>query len=449
MPLGSGPYRIKEFVAGRSVVLERVKDYWGDKLPVTGRPEQFRRNALRIFPRQYGGAGSLQGRPGRLDRRERAPSNGRRPTIFRRSREKRVVKEEFPINNSGRMQGFAFNLRRDSSRTRGCAAPSTIAYDFEEMNKQLFYGQYKRINSYFDGTELASSGLPQGQELQILETVRDKVPAEVFTTPYTNPVGGNPEAVRANLRESDAAAEGSRLRGPRPQAGRSRGQAGQRRDSWSRIRLDRAHRAVLQAVAGTHRRHRVDPHRRRRAISKPAAQFRFRHHHRACGASRCRPATSSANSGARRPPISPGSQQHHRHQESRGRCADRRSDLRQGSRRTGGGRPRRSIACCCGISMSCRNSPTASRAMRAGIASAMPSRCRNTAVPDCRRCGGGTPKRPPRSASDLEGFFAHGAALPPARARSRRRRAERGAVSAGDWRPRPAPRCTACRCSAT
>jgi microcin C transport system substrate-binding protein len=70
------------------------------------------------------------------------------------------------------------------------------------MNKQLFYGQYKRINSYFEGTELASSGLPQGRELQILETLRDKVPAEVFTTPYQNPVGGNPESVRSNLRES-------------------------------------------------------------------------------------------------------------------------------------------------------------------------------------------------------------------------------------------------------
>ncbi len=77
-----------------------------------------------------------------------------------------------------------------------------MPFDFEEMNKQIFFGQYKRINSYFEGTELASSGLPQGTELQILETVRDKVPAEVFTTPYTNPVGGNPEAVRNNLREA-------------------------------------------------------------------------------------------------------------------------------------------------------------------------------------------------------------------------------------------------------
>jgi microcin C transport system substrate-binding protein len=70
------------------------------------------------------------------------------------------------------------------------------------MNKQLFYGQYQRINSYFEGTELACSGLPQGLELQILEPLKDKVPPEVFTTAYANPVGGNPESVRNNLREA-------------------------------------------------------------------------------------------------------------------------------------------------------------------------------------------------------------------------------------------------------
>jgi microcin C transport system substrate-binding protein len=115
--------------------------------------------------------------------------------------EKRVVKEEFPINDTGRMQAFVLNLRRDKFKDARLRRAFNYAYDFEEMNKQLFYGQYKRINSYFHGTDLASSGLPEGQELQILETVRDKVPAEVFTTPYQNPVGGNPEAVRANLRE--------------------------------------------------------------------------------------------------------------------------------------------------------------------------------------------------------------------------------------------------------
>jgi microcin C transport system substrate-binding protein len=76
-----------------------------------------------------------------------------------------------------------------------------FAFDFEEMNRQFFFGQYKRINSYFEGTELACSGLPQGEELNILESLRDKVPPEVFTIPYANPVAGTPENVRANLRE--------------------------------------------------------------------------------------------------------------------------------------------------------------------------------------------------------------------------------------------------------
>ena len=83
------------------------------------------------------------------------------------------------------MQAFTFNPRRDKFKDPKLRRAFNFAYDFEEMNKQLFFGQYKRINSYFDGTELASSGLPQGQELEILETVRDKVPPEVFTTAYT------------------------------------------------------------------------------------------------------------------------------------------------------------------------------------------------------------------------------------------------------------------------
>src|SRR5258707_12499358 len=100
------------------------------------------------------------------------------------------------------MQGFAFNPRLEKFKERRVRRAFNFAFDFEEMNKQIFFGQYKRINSYFDGTELASSGLPQGPELEILETVRDKVPPELFTTAYTNPVGGTPENGRANLRET-------------------------------------------------------------------------------------------------------------------------------------------------------------------------------------------------------------------------------------------------------
>jgi len=200
-PLGSGPYRIKEFSAGRSVKLERVQDYWGASLPAQVGQNNFDEMRFEFFRDNQVALEAFK-----ADQADWISENSAKQWAtaydFPAVVEKRVVKEEFPISDSGRMQAFVPNLRRDQFRDARLRRAFNYAFDFEEMNKQLFFGQYKRINSYFYGTDLASSGLPEGQELQILETVRDKVPAEVFTTPYQNPVGGNPESVRANLRES-------------------------------------------------------------------------------------------------------------------------------------------------------------------------------------------------------------------------------------------------------
>jgi microcin C transport system substrate-binding protein len=200
-PLGNGAYRIKEFVAGRTVVYERVKDYWGKDLNVnTGRDnfdelrfEYFRDStvALEAFKADH------------LDwRTENSAKNWATAYDFPAVKEKRVVLDEFVVRSRGVMQAFVLNTRRDKFKDARLRRAFNYAFDFEEMNKQLFFGQYSRINSYFDGTELACSGVPQGQELEILEKVRGQVPPEVFTTPYTNPVNGSPENVRANLREA-------------------------------------------------------------------------------------------------------------------------------------------------------------------------------------------------------------------------------------------------------
>jgi microcin C transport system substrate-binding protein len=200
-PTGSSPYRIKEFVAGRSIVMERVKDYWGAKLPAQIGQNNFDELRFEFFRDNTVALEAFK-----ADQADWIVENSAKQWAtaydFPAVTEKRVVKEEFPVNDSGRMQAFAINLRRDQFKDARLRRAFNYAFDFEEMNKQLFYGQYKRIDSYFYGTELAASSLPEGQELHILETVRDKVPAEVFTQPYTNPVGGNPEAVRANLREA-------------------------------------------------------------------------------------------------------------------------------------------------------------------------------------------------------------------------------------------------------
>ena len=199
-PLGNAAYRIKEFVAGRKVVYERVKDYWAKDLNVNiGRDnfdevryEYFRDPtiALEAFKADHADW-----------RIENSAKNWAMAYDFSAVKDKRVVLEEFPQRDRGMMRAFAFNLRRDKFRDPRVRQAFNFAFDFEEMNKQFFFGQYRRINSYFEGTELACSGLPQGEELKILEPLRDKVPPEVFTTPYVNPVSGTPEKVRANRQE--------------------------------------------------------------------------------------------------------------------------------------------------------------------------------------------------------------------------------------------------------
>ncbi len=199
-PLGSGPYRIKEFVAGRSIVLQRVQNYWGKDLNVNVGRDNFDEIRFEYFRDSTVALEAFKA--DQVDwRLENSAKNWATAYDFPAVTEKRVVLEEFPNRSSGVMQAFALNIRREKFSDPRVRRAFNFAFDFEEMNKQLFFGQYKRINSYFDGTELACSGLPEGQELAILETVRGKVPPEVFTKPYQNPVGGNPEAVRTNLRE--------------------------------------------------------------------------------------------------------------------------------------------------------------------------------------------------------------------------------------------------------
>jgi len=183
------------------MVLERVKDYWGKNLAQSVGQDNFDEIRYEFFrddtvAREAFKADQLDWIP------ERSAKEWSTAYDFPAVRENKVIKEKFPIRSSGRMQGWAFNLRRPLFQDVRLRRAFNYAFDFEEMNRQLSTGEYSRDNSYFEGNELASSGLPQGLELQILEPLRDKVPPEVFTTAYQNPVNGNPENVRTNLREA-------------------------------------------------------------------------------------------------------------------------------------------------------------------------------------------------------------------------------------------------------
>ena len=201
-PLGSGPYRIKSFDAGRSAAYERVPDYWGKDLPVNRGRHNFDAISFEYFRDSTVLLEAFKG--DRFDwRTENSARNWATAYDFPAVKEgRKVVREEFPQRASGVMQAFVFNLRRPKFQDERLRRAFNLAFNFEDINRTIFFGQYERINSYFFGTELASSGVPDGLERTILDSVLDKVPNAVFTTPYTNPVNGSDEAVRANLREA-------------------------------------------------------------------------------------------------------------------------------------------------------------------------------------------------------------------------------------------------------
>ncbi|HET9718140.1 MAG TPA: extracellular solute-binding protein [Pseudolabrys sp.] len=201
-PLGSGPYRIKDFSAGRLITYERANTYWGKDLNVNIGRDNF--DSLRY---EYFRDATIAIEAFKSDlvdwRTENSAKNWATAYDFPAIHEKRVILEEFPINSIGLMQAFAFNLRRDKFKDPRVRLAFNYAFDFDEINKKLFFGQYTRTSSYFEGiSELSATGLPTGRELELLESVRSKVPPEVFTTPYSNPTAGDQTAIRKNLREA-------------------------------------------------------------------------------------------------------------------------------------------------------------------------------------------------------------------------------------------------------
>ena len=198
-PLGSGPYRIKDFEAGRYIVRERVEDYWGEHLPVNQGINNF--DEVRITFYRDTTAIRLALKAGDIDL-ERENQSKAWATEYNISSVKAgwLKKEAFPHQLPAGMQAFAMNTRRDNFKDIRVRKALAYAFDFEWSNKNLFYGQYARTESFFENSELASSGLPEGEELQILNRFRDRLPTEVFEETYRAPKTKGDGRPRQNLR---------------------------------------------------------------------------------------------------------------------------------------------------------------------------------------------------------------------------------------------------------
>jgi len=200
-PLGSAAYKIGKFEPGRWSIYERVPDYWGKDLAVnrgrdnfdTIRHDYYRDMTVELEALK---AGAYDVHP-EASSKEWATAYDV-PAV----RNGQLIKGEFKNGNPTGMQGYAFNTRRPLFQDRRVRQALGYALDFEWSNRTLFYGQYTRNRSYFDNSELAANGVPQGAELAALEPFRGKVPDEVFTTEYQPPMTDGSGNMRDNLRKA-------------------------------------------------------------------------------------------------------------------------------------------------------------------------------------------------------------------------------------------------------
>jgi microcin C transport system substrate-binding protein len=202
-PLGSGPYRIGHFEFGRTLTMQRVPDSWSKDLPVmrglnnidTRRTEYFRDSTVSMEAFK---AGQIDFRVENVSKQWATGYDF--PAVQKGLVKKEALAHRLPTG----MQGFGMNTRRALFKDVRVRHALALVFDFEWANANLFYGAYTRTTSYFSNSDLASSGIPQGDELALLDKYRDQLPPDLFTKPFQLPVtdgsGNNRESLRAALK---------------------------------------------------------------------------------------------------------------------------------------------------------------------------------------------------------------------------------------------------------
>jgi microcin C transport system substrate-binding protein len=200
-PLGNGPYKIESVEPGRSITYRRVADYWGKDLPVN--KGRFNVDVIRYDYYRDSTVALEAFKAGQYDvRRENSAKAWATGYDSPALRDGLIKKEVLPNNNPAAMQGFAYNLRRPLFQDPLVRQALIYAFDFEWSNKNLFYGSYTRTRSYFDNSELAATGVPQGDELKLLEPFRGQIPDDVFTKEYNPPKYDGSGEIRDGLKQA-------------------------------------------------------------------------------------------------------------------------------------------------------------------------------------------------------------------------------------------------------
>ncbi len=203
LPIGSGPYRIANPRMGRDITYVRDPAYWAADLPVRRGQFNFDRITFKIYLDETSRFEGLKA--GEFDfMREFISRNWARQYKGRVFDSGELKQRAFENRNPGDFQGYVFNLRKAKFQDVRVRRAIGLAFDFEWMNRQLFYGLYKRVDGYFPNSEFHAQGLPGADELALLEPLRGKLAPEVFGAAPRSPSTAPPASLRDNLRQAQA-----------------------------------------------------------------------------------------------------------------------------------------------------------------------------------------------------------------------------------------------------
>jgi microcin C transport system substrate-binding protein len=199
IPSGSGAYTVKDYKIGQYVVYQRLPGYWAADLPVNKGLNNF--DAIRYDYYRDDTVAFEAFKAGEFDFNvESIAKNWATMYTGKQFDSLSIVKEEIPDTTPQSMQAFVFNVKKPVFADRRVREALGYALDFEWLNKNYFYNQYVRNRSYFTNTDYEAKGLPGADELAVLNPVKAKLPAEVFTKEYKPPVTDGTGNIRAQLR---------------------------------------------------------------------------------------------------------------------------------------------------------------------------------------------------------------------------------------------------------
>ena len=186
---------------GRDITYTRDPNYWGADLPVRRGFFNFDRVTYRIYLDETAKFEGLKA--GEFDyMREFTSRNWARQYKGKQFDSGEILKRAFENRNPGDFQGYVFNARNPKFQDIRVRQAIGLAVDFEWLNRQLFYGLYKRVEGYFPNSEFHAEGLPTPEELALLEPLRDKLRPEVFGPAVRSPSTAPPGSLRDNLRKA-------------------------------------------------------------------------------------------------------------------------------------------------------------------------------------------------------------------------------------------------------